>query len=227
MASRTETKQKLVHLQQRLLLLRNVRDTDPSRMSALTGLRASNHVRLQSVFEPISGLAGTEQALRFFYEELYPLTISPWRDEQCLRVLPRMVSVMPEGATKVLLAAITLDLETEMFDRHVLAPTGVPLDAAAHLAHRRLQLQLVQQVGQGLIQVVRLPLMGSLLKCAKFPAKAKGLSQLHGFLTRGFEAFKAIEQPDLFMEHLVRLGDANLYPNAKCVENDRFIMKTD
>ena len=220
MASRTETKKKLVHLQQRLLSLRNVRDTDSSQIAALTALRALNHARLQSVFEPISGLAGTDLALRFFYEELYPLTISPWRDEQCLRVLPRMVSVMPEGATKVLLAAITLDLETEQLDRHLLAleSAGDPLDAAAHLARRRLQLQLVQQVGQGLIQVVRLPLMGSLLKCAKFPAKAKGLTELHGFFTRGFEAFKAIRQPDLFMGHLVRLGEMNLDPSAKCVE---------
>ncbi len=221
MASRTETKQKLVHMQQRLLSLRNVKNADPSEISALAELRASNHVHLQSVFDSINDLEHTELALRFFYDELYPLTISPWRDEQCLRVLPRMVSVMPQAATNVLLAAIALDLETEQLDRHLLALelAGEPLDAAAHLARRRLQLQLVGQVGQGLIQVVRLPLMGSLLKCAKFPAKAKGLSELHGFLTRGFEAFKAIRKPDLFMEHLTRLGEMSLDdPDLKCIK---------
>jgi len=159
-------------------------------------------------------------ALRFFYDELYPASVAPWRDEQCLRVLPRMVSVMPERASRVLLAAIELDWEIEQFDRELLALSqqGQSLGVAQYLSRRRLQLQLTRQVGQGLIHIVRLPMMGALLKCAKYLAKAKGLSELHGFFTRGFEAFRAIKQPDEFIERLVWLAETELDANFKRLE---------
>ncbi|MGH8082360.1 MAG: FFLEELY motif protein, partial [Lysobacter sp.] len=54
---------------------------------------------------------------------------------------------------------------------------------------REHQIQLISRVGLGLGKALRMPGILTLLKLSRGPAKAAGLSELQGFLERGFAAF--------------------------------------
>jgi hypothetical protein len=54
------------------------------------------------------------------------------------------------------------------------------------------QIDLIARVGLGLGSALRLPGISMLLKLSHGPAKAAGVSELQGFLERGFEAFSKL-----------------------------------
>lgn len=63
--------------------------------------------------------------------------------------------------------------------------------------------RLAGELGQTLKSLVRVPLLGGLLRTMRAPANAAGFSALQGFLETGFNTFRQIPDIDLFLEQLV------------------------
>ena len=62
---------------------------------------------------------------------------------------------------------------------------------------------LAGELGETLKTLVRVPLLGGLLRTMRAPARAAGFSALHDFLETGFNTFREIPDIDLFLEQLV------------------------
>ena len=62
---------------------------------------------------------------------------------------------------------------------------------------------LAGELGQTLKTLVRVPLLGGLLRTMRAPAHAAGFGALQEFLETGFNTFKQIPDIDLFLEQLV------------------------
>jgi hypothetical protein len=71
---------------------------------------------------------------------------------------------------------------------------------AGTLAERRAQIDHVERIGRALEKLARLPLLSGMLHLMRAPAEAAGLSHLHFFLQRGFDAFKAMGPAREFLE---------------------------
>ena len=71
---------------------------------------------------------------------------------------------------------------------------------APERAMRERQMQLVLSIGSTLISLVRKPLLGGLLKSMGPVAAAAGVGTMHDFLTRGFTAFKAMQDAKPFLQ---------------------------
>jgi hypothetical protein len=115
-----------------------------------------------------------------------------------------MQRLLPDALLATVADAIELGVLTHAFDLRLarvlqqLAPRRRRLDAALYaVAYRasglpRLrhhQIEVMARVGLGLGHALEIPGLTMLLKLARAPAKAAGLSELQGFLERGFAAF--------------------------------------
>jgi hypothetical protein len=81
-------------------------------------------------------------------------------------------------------------------------------------ADREHQLALVQELGDSLCKLVRIPLLAVTLKIMKGPALLAGLGELHDFLHTGFGTFKQMRDPAKFVTTIVereRQVMANIY----------------
>ena len=62
---------------------------------------------------------------------------------------------------------------------------------------------LAAELGETLKSLVRIPLIGGLLRTMRGPAHAAGFGALHEFLETGFRTFKQIPDIDRFLEQLI------------------------
>ena len=70
-------------------------------------------------------------------------------------------------------------------------------------SRRTRQIALIRQVGNGLAAALGTAGVATLLALARGPAKAAGLSELQGFLERGFGAFGALDDARAFIGEIV------------------------
>ncbi|RDZ28346.1 FFLEELY motif protein [Lysobacter silvisoli] len=191
------------------LLARHQALTDPrreprNRLRWLTELRSWQARRLEASFDRFLRDPQRRPAAQFFLSDVYNDHDFSRRDADIARVLPMMQRLLPAALLATVADAIELGLLTHAFDLRMaqalqrLAPRRKRLDAALYAqAYRdcglpRLrahQIDLIARVGLGLGRAVRLPGISTLLKLSRGPAKAAGLSELQGFLERGFAAF--------------------------------------
>ncbi|MEL7297029.1 MAG: hypothetical protein AAGJ86_05170 [Pseudomonadota bacterium] len=59
---------------------------------------------------------------------------------------------------------------------------------------------MTRQAGEGLARIVKLPMIGSLLKTMRLPAKMAGVLDLHEFLERGLATFLALDDVPHFLD---------------------------
>ena len=64
------------------------------------------------------------------------------------------------------------------------------------------QIGLVVELGHTLERAVSKPMIGHLLRLARGPARAAGLSELQSFLERGFSAFRSLGNAREFVEDI-------------------------
>lgn len=144
-------------------------------------------------------------AARFFLQDLYGAKDFSQRDAELARIVPMLVRLLPDAALATIADAIEMDALSERLDLGLACqlrePDPLRVDEAAYAdAYRRTgsrrerehQLELIVTVGRSLDRLVRHPMLGRLLKAMAGPARVAGLSQMHDFLVRGFEAFRAI-----------------------------------
>jgi len=180
-------------------------DIEPrNRLPWLPELRRWQTRRLEASFDRFLRDPQRRPAAQFFLTDVYNEHDFAQRDADIARVLPMMQRLLPEHLLSTVADAIELGLLTQALDlrmAQVLQDIGGSrrrLDAALYARAYRIaglrrlrgyQIDLIARVGLGLGHALRLPGVSMLLRLSRAPARAAGLSQLQGFLERGFEAF--------------------------------------
>lgn len=180
-------------------------DNEPrNRLRWLPEVRRWQAQRLEASFDRFLRDPKRRPAAQFFLSDVYNDHDFSRRDADIARVLPMMQRLLPDALLETVADALELGLLTHAFDLRMarvlqeVAPKRRKLDAALYAqAYResglpRLrghQIEVMARVGLGLGQALRIPGLSMLLKLARGPAKAAGLSELQGFLERGFAAF--------------------------------------
>ncbi len=159
--------------------------------------------RLAACFDDLARDPRFSRATRFFLQDLYGEQDVAWRDRDVVRILPTMRRWLPEKLLDVVARALELDLLTHRLDlatSNALASThgGQPridIDryAEAYAAsgsrqEREDQLGLLLAVGADLDRLAHKPVLGTLLRLARGPARASGLARMQEFLEAGFGA---------------------------------------
>ncbi|MFC3816414.1 hypothetical protein [Lysobacter sp. GCM10012299] len=163
--------------------------------------------RLEASFDRFLSDPKRRPAAQFFLSDIYNDHDFSRRDADIAKVLPMMQRLLPTGLLETVADAIELGLLTHAFDlrmARVLQEVGGQrrkLDAGLYArAYREAglprlrshQIDLIARVGLGLGNALRLPGISMLLKLSHGPARAAGVSELQGFLERGFDAFSKL-----------------------------------
>lgn len=151
-------------------------------------------------------------ATRFFLEELYGEHDFSERDRQFGRIAGALERMFPAAVSSLAVDLSETHALTEVLD-HALASHWMaqPEDTPMALRYvnswrltgapeeRRRQLTVVQHMGSELQRLTRNPSLRLGLKMMRRPASLAGLSELQGFLEKGFDSFACMRSPDEFM----------------------------
>src|SRR5258706_9636386 len=187
----------------------------------LRPLRTWQGERLARSFGDLRQNPRYRAAADFFVTELYGSDGASWRDRALQRMLPTLRAWLPAHMLDTVAAALELDLISHELDlsvadalaRERVAPDRItaPRYAAAYRAAgdrpaRARQLELLLVVGRELDRIVKKPLIYTILKLARGPARAAGLNRLQQFLDHDFAAFCAMGGADAFLAEVERRG---------------------
>lgn len=175
-----------------------------NRLPTLPLLRAWQTRRLAEGFQDFLANPRMRPAAEFFLSDLYGDRDFSARDRDVARIMPIMSRLLPESLIAAATDAIELAVLSHAFDLRMaralasrpepMAPITVKDYTDAYRQTgcprlRRHQIELVLGVGWTLDASVRKHGVFKLLRASRFPARAAGLSELQGFLERGFSAF--------------------------------------
>lgn len=163
-----------------------------------------------------------QAAAHYFVDDLYLSPSAIQRDKDLERVFPTLVKLLPDDTLETVANAIELNILSAELDQQLanhlfLADDAMTICASqitedryteAYLAtnaktQRQHQLGLIEQIGHDLDHLVRFPFISFTLRLIRKPAHKKGLGNLHDFLERGFNTFKALGGAEEFMEIIV------------------------
>lgn len=152
-------------------------------------------------------------AMQFFIDELYGPKDFSQRDAELSRVVPKMAKILPDKALISLEAALKLNSLSLELDLTLLAKLGQQtLDrdsyfesyrASNNQAKRKDQIQLLENLGLDLAQVVKISGISAILMLSRKPAKVAGVQSLHEFLEKGFKSFKKLGKVHDFIDPII------------------------
>jgi len=152
-------------------------------------------------------------AVDFVVSDLTGINVSR-RDQDIARVVPIMSRMLPDAALQTMAAAMRLNarvLEVNLsICRAIYKERLVDEDfseAEYCLASRQafeldecLELvQLTEDIGRSLDHVIRIPMIGPMLRAMRMPARLWGFAAMQEFLEKGYETFSALEDVDQFL----------------------------
>ena len=192
----------------RVITLRESFDRQPQLALPWKEVKHWQSQRLRRTYPDLFAVPRYKNAGEFFLNEIYGAKDFGQRDREALRVVPKLARMLPERAVETLLLAVELDEMSEQLDARVAANVTMPVTDASYAAayvlagtpgERRAQIEHVQKIGSALERLARLPLLSGMLHLMRAPAEAAGLSHLHFFLQRGFDAFKSMGPASEFL----------------------------
>ena len=195
--------------------LRAAREADPGERAWVLAVKAWQAQRLARTHRDLLADPRYRDAARFFLEDLYGPKDFAQRDAEMIRVVPMLVKLLPDTALATLADAVEVDALSERLDTALAGllrerdPARID-DAryarayreAGSKADRLHQIELVEGVGRSLDRLVRHPLIGRMLHMMGKPARVAGLSAMHDFLMRGFDAFRAMGGASEFLSRI-------------------------
>ncbi len=129
------------------------------------------------------------------------------------KVLPVMVRFLPDKALVALaeafeLQALSLEYDVEMaycmarmdIDELDMARYGAVYREGSDRAGRERQILLIRKLGRDLKTLVHKSIINYLLRLLRGPAHAAGFGNLQEFLEAGLAAFRALEDPEHFVD---------------------------
>lgn len=176
-------------------------------------VKAYQAARLRRTYSDLLEIERFRPACEFFLEELYGAKDFSQRDQEALRVVAKLASMLPERAIHTMALAVELDELSEQLDARVARVVALPIDAqryaaayraAGTRAEREHQIETIDLIGRSLERVARIPLLAPMLHMMHAPAEAAGLGHLHRFLQSGFDAFKAMGGAGEFLDTIRR-----------------------
>jgi hypothetical protein len=162
------------------------------------------------------------QAARFFLNDLYAPHDFSKRDAQFARISGAIERLFPSDVAQTATLMANLHALSEELDNAIaqaLADRGGQACAAAYQAAwqsvaqqalRDQQLREVMTLGKRMDELTHRFGLRTALSLMRGPARAAGLSELQGFLERGFDAFAAMGEPQIFLDHIQRRESAFL-----------------
>ena len=165
-------------------------------------------------FDDLLGPAGYEEAIDFVVSDLCGVGVSE-RDRDIERAAPVIVRTLPTHPLETAAAAVelnagALDINLRIW-RGLLVDGELPTqitEADYFATCRRVSsftdcmalVKLASELGGTLKTLVRIPLIGGLLKSMRKPARAAGFGALQAFLESGFLTFRQISDIDRFLD---------------------------
>lgn len=199
---------------------------DPALHQARKKLKQFQKARLAGTHADLLAAADTREAAEFFLEELYGDHDLGQRDTDLERIIPTLQKVLTYQALRAITDAIVLDALSEKLDSAMARMLGEDFTEAQYIAafrktaraDRDRQVELVDSLGEMLVELVGMPLVSMTLSIMGGPARVAGLGDLHAFLQRGFDSFGEMDEPGLFVDTIVareRMVIANIYDKKK------------
>ena len=185
---------------------------EPALLEARTALKRYQSARLGGTHADLLANPNTAGAARFFLDELYGANDLSQRDVDLERIIPTLQKMLSYESLNTITEAIVLDALSERLDTAMARVLGAGFSEAMYVAayrtattreDRSRQLDLVQQLGDSLCELIKMPLLSVTLTIMKAPAKVAGLGKLHDFLNEGFTTFKRMKKPAQFVETIV------------------------
>jgi hypothetical protein len=171
-------------------------------------VKAWQAARLARTYPDLLGSDRYRAACEFFLDELYGARDFEARDNEALRVVPKLARMLPERAVETMALAVELDETSESLDARLAQAIRLPVDADGYarayretgtLRERTLQIETIDRIGHTLEKLARVPLLSGMLHMMRAPAEAAGFGHLHRFLRNGFDAFKAMGPANEFL----------------------------
>ena len=152
-------------------------------------------------------------AMQFFVDEIYGPRDFSQRDIELTRVLPKMAKVLPKKGLVSLEAALRLNCLSLELDLVMVKELGSEeIDRSNYFncyrqsnkqSKREEQIQLLEDLGLDLAQVVKITGISAILMLSRKPAKVAGVKSLHEFLENGFKAFKKLGEVHDFIDPII------------------------
>lgn len=152
-------------------------------------------------------------AMQFFVDEIYGPKDFSQRDSELARVVPKMVKILPNKALVSLQAALKLNSLSLQLDLKILENLGdSALDRDSYFncyresdnrVLREEQIQLLEDLGTDLAEVVKISGISAILMLSRKPARVAGVQTLHEFLERGFKSFKKLGKVNDFIDPII------------------------
>jgi len=171
--------------------------------------------RLRHTYADLLAEGRYRKAVEFFLSDLYGARDFTERDEGVERIYPMIARVLPAGAIDTIAKGIELHALSQELDLDMVAVLWGELGAEDGLdaelyaeawrrchnePQRRRQIALVSEVGLALDDVVFRPMVYNAVKMSRGPARLAGMSELHDFIERGFEAFRHMKGSGVFLD---------------------------
>ncbi len=165
--------------------------------------------RLRNTYADLLASPRYKDAAEFFLEELYGAKDVDQRDTEAQKVAPKLARMLPDRAIEALLLAVELEEIAERFDIEMARTIELPITednyaevyrATGSEAERVHQIELANRIGKALERLAKVPMLSTMLHMMKAPAAMWGLSHLHHFLQRGFDAFVGMRGAGEFLE---------------------------
>lgn len=152
-------------------------------------------------------------AMQFFVDELYGPKDFSQRDIELARVVPKMAKVLPNKGLVSLEAALKLNCLSLELDIALIQKLGSEkinrnnyfdcYRQSDNQSKREDQIQLLENLGLDLAQVVKISGISAILMLSRKPAKITGVKSLHEFLEKGFKSFKKLGEVHDFIDPII------------------------
>ena len=167
-------------------------------------------------YEDLRTTAGRAAAVDFFVSDLTGINISE-RDQEFAKVVPVMSRMLPAKALNVVATAMQLnarvlginlsicrELYAEIaFDTKITQASYCSACRRASRLEECLELvHLTAEIGRSLDDVIRIPMMGLMLRAMRTPARLAGIGVLQVFLETGYKTFNALQDIDQFLDDM-------------------------
>jgi hypothetical protein len=167
-------------------------------------------------YEDLRTTAGRAAAVDFFVSDLTGINISV-RDQEFAKVVPVMSRMLPAKALNVVATAMQLnarvlginlsicrELYAEIaFDTKITPASYCFACRRASRLEECLELvHLTAEIGRNLNDVIRIPMMGLMLRAMRTPARLARFGILQVFLETGYKTFNALQDIDQFLDDM-------------------------
>lgn len=182
-------------------------------------LRAWQSQRLATTHADLLASPRYGKACRFFLEDIYAPKDFSQRNHDIVRIHDFMRRFLPAGVLHTLTETIALNNLTETLDEQLLEALVNELGMSDEITpelyaeayrvcdnydDRKLQIDMIVEVGRGIERLVHIPFVGWTLRMARGPALRGGWDELQSFLERGYAAFKHMGRAKPFLQTIQR-----------------------